>query len=874
MSSSGDPRGEDRRRLGPGELLRLDDAAAADWVVEAGNVVLFSAPLGDGAALGARRRLFERGPGDALFALPARGDGRALIAVSVAGATLVRVDRSRLAGDRAPAERWIEGWRRCLGDLDLPPAPVAAVAWLVEAHARAVAALAAAERELERTARAEARDRAESDERSHAAALSRLAAVLRPEELLLPPGSELFVAAAAVARALGVTLRPPAEWEREQREAEPIAAICRASQLRQRAVQLAPGWWQRDAGPLLGFRRDGRQPVALLPAGPGRYQLFDPRRGTTVAVDASAAATLEPEAHVLYRPLPARAVGGIELLRFALRGRAGDLLTIFGTAAAATLLGMVTPLATAVLFDHAIPDADPGLLAQIGLALLVAAAGAAAFRLAQGIAMLRVETAADVATQAAVWDRLLSLRLAFFRDFSAGDLQSRVSAIGQIRAQLSGTTLRTLFSGVVLLLNLGLLVYYSPVLASIALAVALASAIVTLASGSGILRTSRQILERSGRFHGLTVQLVHGVAKLRVAAAEERAFARWADDFAALQQLELQRRRIRDHVQLFHGALTTASAILLFAGAAALSGADAALPTGVFLAFYAAYGTFIGAVTDLGSTAVAVASVAMLRERARPILEAAPEVGAQRADPGPLAGRVELEQVVFRYGGGPLVLEGVTLRAEAGQFVALVGPSGGGKSTVLRLVLGLDRPLSGSVAYDGQELSGLDVQAVRRQIGVVLQHGRISAGSLFDNIAAGTRLALDEAWDAARRVGFAEEIEALPMGMHTVVSEGGTNLSGGQRQRLQLARALAHRPRVLLLDEATSALDNRTQEIVTRSLEQLGVTRIVVAHRLSTIQGADRIYVLAGGRVVQEGGFAELVAGDGPFARMMARQTA
>ena len=214
------------------------------------------------------------------------------------------------------------------------------------------------------------------------------------------------------------------------------------------------------------------------------------------------------------------------------------------------------------------------------------------------------------------------------------------------------------------------------------------------------------------------------------------------------------------------------------------------------------------------------------------------------------------------------------MRAAPGEFIAVVGPSGSGKSTLFRLMLGFESPQAGTVYYDGQDLGGLDVQSLRRQMGVVLQGGRINSGSLFDNIVCGTQISLNDAWEAARATGFADEIEAMPMGMHTIISEGGTNLSGGQRQRMLLTRALVHKPRLLLLDEATSALDNQTQAVVSESLERLQVTRIVIAHRLSTVRRADRIYVLAGGRISQEGGFDELAAQPGLFARLMARQMA
>jgi ATP-binding cassette subfamily C protein len=232
-----------------------------------------------------------------------------------------------------------------------------------------------------------------------------------------------------------------------------------------------------------------------------------------------------------------------------------------------------------------------------------------------------------------------------------------------------------------------------------------------------------------------------------------------------------------------------------------------------------------------------------------------------------------LEHVSFRYRqDGPFVLNDVSLHVEAGQYVALVGPSGCGKSTILRLLLGFEAPEFGKVVYDGQDLAGLDLPAVRRQCGTVLQNGVIMAGSIFENIAGGLLIAIDDAWAAARLAGFADDVEAMAMGMHTVVSEGGTNLSGGQRQRLLIARALALKPKIVFFDEATSALDNRTQAIVSESLDRLAVTRLVIAHRLSTIRNADRIFVLEDGHVRQSGTFAELAGQEGLFARMMARQ--
>jgi len=709
------------------------------------------------------------------------------------------------------------------------------------------------------------------DERAQA--LAELAAVLRGGGATPPAGPPLFQAAWLVGRAAGIEFRPVRP--EQVGDADPVAALAAAARVRWRQVLLHPGWATQDCGPLLAFAGAERRPVALLPRSPRRYEFVDPTRGAHGAAEAITA-ELDPQGYVFYRPLPPHAERLGQLLRFALAGRGRDLTTIALTGTAATLLGMFAPLALAVLVDRAIPDGHRSLLAQLAAGLLAAAAGSALFRWSQGVAMMRLETGADVVTQSAVWDRLLALQPAFFRRFTVGDLDSRVNAIGQIRAQLGGATLRSLFGGVTLLLNLGLLWAYSAALTPLALAVAAAGALVTLISGRLTLSRMRAAQELRGELFGLTVQLVQGVAKLRVAAAEGRAFARFARTFARLLRLELGQRAVQDRAHVVNSALSSASTIVLFGLAAAFTtGPAQGLGTGQFLAFYAAYGVFVGAVVSLSDTLIDVLAIGILRERARPILEGQPEISPGRADPGVLVGRVEVREVTFRYRpDGPATLDRLSLRAEPGEFVALVGPSGSGKSTLVRLLLGFESPQGGAIYYDGQDLGGLDVGGVRRQLGVVLQGGRINAGSIFDNVACGAQISLNEAWEAARDTGFADDIGAMPMGLHTVVSEGGGNLSGGQRQRLLLTRALVHRPRILLLDEATSALDNRTQAIVAQSLERLRVTRIVVAHRLSTIRNADRIYVVDAGRIVQEGGFDELLARPGLFATLIERQRA
>ncbi|MFN6566794.1 NHLP bacteriocin export ABC transporter permease/ATPase subunit [Dendronalium sp. ChiSLP03b] len=692
------------------------------------------------------------------------------------------------------------------------------------------------------------------------------------------PDQALLIAAGAVGRALGIKICPPAASEDSNRVQDPVEAIARASRIRVRRIQLRDSWWQKDCGAMLAFTLADKLPVALLPVSDTRYKLYIPGERMPISVDARIATALAKTAYAFYRPLPDKKLKTFDLLQFALQGHYKELIVVLVMGMTVSLLGMLTPQATAILIDKAIPDANRGLLTQIAVALVAAAFGGMLFQLALGFATIRLETFADSSTQAAVWDRLLNLKASFFRSFSVGDLDSRVTAISQIRQRLGNTVLKTIFSSLFSLLNLGLLFYYNVSLALIACAVALVNIAVTIISGVLIVRKVRPLLELQGQIFGVMVQLINGVAKLRVAKAEARAFAYWGKQYTHQLKLMLSTQGIEDSLAVINQVLPVLTTAALFWFATSLIGQSqtpggGGLSTGTFLAFNVAFGTFINGATSLSSTVVEVLQVLPLWQRAQPILEAEPEISSAQADPGRLSGKLVVDRVTFRYrDDGPLTLDDVNIRAEPGEFIAIVGPSGSGKSTLLRLLLGFEFPKSGTIYYDGQDLASLDIHAVRRQLGVVLQNSRLMSASIFENIASGALVTMDEAWVAAQMAGLADDIAAMPMQMHTIVSEGGSNLSGGQRQRLLIARALVLKPRILLFDEATSALDNRTQAIVSESLQQLKVTRVAIAHRLSTIQNADRIYVLAGGKVVQQGSFAELGNQSGLFAQLMMQQ--
>lgn len=696
----------------------------------------------------------------------------------------------------------------------------------------------------------------------------------------------LLAVAQRVGAAAGVVIRSYPRGDGLATPADPLAAIARASRVRMRQVALRGAWWTEENGPLIArlaapsddvlvpevLRGPCPRPVALLPAD-GGYVLHDPLTSHDVRVDASIAATLHPFAHACYRGFPSHALRVMDVARFGFRGCGRDAMLVVGMGFAGALLGLAPAYAVNLLFSEVIPGAHRGQLFQLTLVLVACAIGIALFNSARAVALLRIEGRMGPAVQAAIWDRLLSLPMSFFRPYTAGDLAVRAMGIDGIRQILSGATVSALLGGVFSLVNFALMFMYSPTMAWRASLLILVAVAVTTVGSLLQLRHQRHAVDLQAKLSGVVLQLLVGVAKLRVAGAETRAFVRWATRFADQRQRQFRAERVGNVVAAIQAGFPLVASLVLFLTAVPLLEQVNTLTTGSFLAFLSAYGSAQGALLGTCAALLGTLSAIPLYEHARPILSTTPEVDDAKGDPGQLSGEIALDHVYFHYAAdGPPTLRDLSLHVQPGEFIALVGPSGSGKSTILRLLLGFEQPNSGVVAFDGQSLAAVDVHAVRRQLGVVLQNGQLMSGDIFTNIAGSANVTIDQAWDAARMAGFDDDVRTMPMGMHTVISEGAATLSGGQRQRLMIARAIVQRPKILFFDEATSALDNRTQAIVTESLDRLRATRIVVAHRLSTIVNADRIVVIERGQVVQQGTYAELLAVEGPFAELARRQ--
>ena len=743
-----------------------------------------------------------------------------------------------------------------------------AVAFALERHNRRLAAVDVANLERAQTA---------SRRAAEAAARQRLFNIYD-----LPLDREARVEDTALADALqiigrreGIDFRIPARSGPSADTPVSLVDILDASGVRARRVTLRveDNWWRGDSNAMLAFRAESGQPVALLPGWFGRYREIDPVSKRTVRVGAERAGALGEEAWVFYRPLPAGGVKPADLLRVALRGSARDLARLTVAGLPAGLLKLVPALALGFVAHHVAADGNAGAL--YALAVTVAGFGllGALLHLLQSAAMMRLEGRGASRVEAAFWDRLMRLPPSVLRRHPSGDVAMSGMTFQSLRDGLQGAVADSLLSCIFLLPVFGVIFFYDAALGAIALGFSVASLLITVILGLRQIAPYGRMISATRRVAGRLFQIVGGIAKLRVENAEGSAFAIWARDYREQKRADLDLGALEGHARALGAALPLlAGGVLLFA----VMALDRNLPVGDFLVAYTVFVTFASAVARLGESFGTIAATLPAFDQMRPLLAAIPEADIEGEPVEHLGGDLLFDRVSFRYDpDGPLILDDVTIRAHPGEFIAIAGESGAGKSTLFRLALGIDRPAAGAVYYDGRDLRRLSLKQVRRQIGAVPQSVRLHPMDLWDNLVSHhDQVTSEEVWTAVRTAEVEAQIKAMPMGLMTMVGASGAVLSGGESQRVTIARSVIGSPRIMLFDEATNWLDNESQAMVMRNLAALTSTRLVIAHRLSTLEQADRIYVLQAGRVVQSGSFRELMAVDGVFRELVKRQIA
>ncbi|MBR1752994.1 MAG: NHLP bacteriocin export ABC transporter permease/ATPase subunit [Ruminococcus sp.] len=640
--------------------------------------------------------------------------------------------------------------------------------------------------------------------------------------------------------------------------------------LMKRQVILEENWWKDAFGPILAYTKDGGEPVALLPQRFAGYSFTDRETGKKVKLNKKTAELFEREAYCFYKPFPQRKLGIPDLMIYLKNCLSvNDIAIIAISTLAVTGVGMLMPRITKALTGPVISSGSKSVLIGIAICMLCTAIASQLITSVNSMLNSRVQTKTTLGVQAAMMMRVMSLPANFFRKYSSGELTSRSQSVNQLCSLILGMVVSTGLSSLTSLLYITQIFSFAPSLVVPSLLVILITVVFTTVSSIVQIRISKKEMEHGAKESGISYAMISGVQKIKLSGAEKRFFARWLNIYSEGAELVYAPPMFIKINAVITTAIGLISNIVLYYLAVKSN-----IDQSSYFAFTAAYGGVMGAFTAMAGMALSVGQIKPILDMAEPFLKAEPETADNKEIVTKLSGGIELNNVYFRYSeNSPYVVNNMSLKIKSGEYVAIVGKTGCGKSTLMRLLLGFEKPEKGAIYYDGKDLNRLDLGSLRRNIGSVIQSGGLFQGDIFSNIIiTAPHLTLDEAWEAAEIAGIADDIRAMPMGMQTLISEGQGGISGGQKQRLMIARAVAPKPKILMFDEATSALDNKTQKQVSEALDGMGCTRIVIAHRLSTIRNCDRILVLDGGSVIEEGTYEELIAQNGYFAELVERQ--
>ena len=651
---------------------------------------------------------------------------------------------------------------------------------------------------------------------------------------------------------------------------EQLEYLMRPYGIMRRTVRLEKGWYRDAVGAMLGVMKESGRVVALIPAGFSGYCYIDPDSGKKIKINRRNQRLFDSEAIAFYKPFPLKKIGLGSVAKYIAETLSAADFALFALATLAlSLIGMLSPKLNNILFAAVLPSGSVRLLLSIAVFTVSVSVSSLLISATKEMITARINTKMSVSVQAAAMMRIMSLPADFFKGYGSGDLSSRAAHISSLCNMLVSAVLTTGLTSVFSLIYISQIFIYAPVLVVPAIAVILVTVAFSLISSFAQMRISKKQMELSAKESGMSYALISGIQKIKLAGAEKRAFARWGNLYAQNAKLTYNPPAFIKLNSVISLAISLIGNIVMYA-AAVKSGVSVA----DYYAFGTAYGMVSGAFMSLAGMALTVAQIKPILETVQPFFNTVPEISEGKEVITRLSGGIELTNVSFRYNENmPLILDNMSLKIRPGQYVAIVGKTGCGKSTLMRLLLGFEKPQKGAVYYDGRDIERIDLKSLRRRIGVVMQNGKLFSGDIYSNIVISAPwLTQSDAWDAAEKAGIAEDIRRMPMGMNTIISEGSGGISGGQRQRLMIARAIAPKPKILMLDEATSALDNLTQKRVSESLDSLKCTRIVIAHRLSTIKQCDRILVLDGGKITEDGTYDELIAQNGVFAELVERQ--
>lgn len=651
-----------------------------------------------------------------------------------------------------------------------------------------------------------------------------------------------------------------------------VEDVARVSHFTCRKVLLEEEWFRHDSGMLLVFDENKHAPLAAMPKGTSRYRLRDCTTGKAAVLTEEKAKTLQPEAYMVYRPFPNKKLTVMDLVKFGLPAVKGaDLFNLVFMAAVSALIGLLLPFMNQKIFDQYIPMGDKSTLLQMCVLILTFSVGNLLFTMIKNLAIFRSTNACEYEVQAAVYDRLYNLPNSFYDHYDSGDLGQRAMGISAIYNLLSDVVVNMVLTAAFSLFYLYRMFRYSGKLAKAGLLLLLVNALVTLVIGWIQIRYEKELMDVKAKVSSLMYQILSGISKIKIAGVENRALLQYLEPYTESKKIMIKKSRLDNLSENLNLVLNTVFTVVFYYQMVAKG---LGISFGQYMGFTSAFGYFSNAIISMVSAFLEVNHAIPTYKRAKPILETMQEFEEDTIMPGKLEGSIEVNNVTFRYSKeGEDVLSDMSFKIKKGEYVGVVGSSGSGKSTLLKLLLGFEKPSKGKIYYDEKDIDSLDKRELRKKFGVVLQDGQLISGTIYENIMiTSTSVSEKRVKQIIKMVGLEDDIAQMPMGIHTVVAEGSGTISGGQRQRILIARAIANNPKILFFDEATSALDNVNQALICESLEKLHATRIVIAHRLSTVVNCDRILVLEHGQLLEQGSYAELMARKGRFYELASRQ--
>lgn len=714
------------------------------------------------------------------------------------------------------------------------------------------------------------KQRIENDDEMFAEAFARMANLVSSEKIITSFSDDRKLAEEAIGDILKyyhVRIREIPDKLKDINEVLEYL-LCPAGIMR-RTVKLSGDWYQDAIGAMLGTKKDGSI-IALLPGGMHGYYYREYSTGKIKKINRKNAEEIDEEAICFYQPFSLTKLKIPDLLRYLFRQlHTKDYMIILAATGVLTALGLVTPKISHYLYGKVLVYGSRPLLMAVVLTLFCVTLAGSFITVIKGILNTNISTKMNLAVESAVMMRVLSLPVDFFKRFSSGELANRIGYMNRLCSMIFDAVFSTGLTAVFSLVYIGQVLKFAPTLVVPSIVITLVTICFLLLTSVVQMRITERQMNEAGKESGMVYALINGVAKIKNAGAEKRAFAKWSRQYVNAAEYLYKPPMFLKLNGTIITAISLVGTIVIY-----YTAIHSGITMADYMAFNSAYGMVSGAFASLAGIVITVSRIQPILKMVTPILETEPEIDTKRQVVTRLRGSIELNNVSFRYQKTmPNVLDNLSLKIRPGQYVAIVGKTGCGKSTLIRILLGFEKPQKGAVYYDGKDINSMDVKSLRQKIGVVMQNGKLFQGDIYSNITiSAPQLTLEQAWEAAEMEGMADDIRQMPMGMHTIISEGHGGISGGQRQRLLIARAIAPKPRILMFDEATSALDNITQKQVSESLERLKCTRIVIAHRLSTIRHCDRIVVLDQGKIVEDGTYEELLERKGHFAELVERQ--